>query len=215
VNWFAYVNNDPVNWVDPLGLQCISASDNANKNSPKTGLGQIVSGAMEKLGGIFLNGINALGLGLTSNSAEIAKQSERLISEGNLKIAVGQSLLTGRTNTNGKDVIPIVGVGALPPNVQNAYNGYESVNWQGNYPGQPPRTAAGRTYDNLDEALPPTDTGGSPITYKEFDVNGKQPDAGRDAERLVKGSDGATYYTGDHYGDGEPTGLPSFIEIRN
>jgi RHS repeat-associated protein len=26
-NWFAYVNNDPVNWVDLWGLACISASD--------------------------------------------------------------------------------------------------------------------------------------------------------------------------------------------
>jgi hypothetical protein len=26
-NWFAYINNDPVNWVDPWGL---SASDNYN-----------------------------------------------------------------------------------------------------------------------------------------------------------------------------------------
>jgi RHS repeat-associated protein len=26
-NWFAYVNNDPVNYTDPLGLQCVSASD--------------------------------------------------------------------------------------------------------------------------------------------------------------------------------------------
>jgi RHS repeat-associated protein len=29
-NWFAYVNNDPVNYVDPLGLQCISANDPKN-----------------------------------------------------------------------------------------------------------------------------------------------------------------------------------------
>jgi RHS repeat-associated protein len=28
-NWFAYVNNDPVNYIDPWGLECISTSDAA------------------------------------------------------------------------------------------------------------------------------------------------------------------------------------------
>jgi uncharacterized protein RhaS with RHS repeats len=34
-NWYAYVNNNPVNWVDPWGLEC-SASDKSNSkvNSP-------------------------------------------------------------------------------------------------------------------------------------------------------------------------------------
>jgi uncharacterized protein RhaS with RHS repeats len=45
-NWFAYVNNDPVNWVDLWGLQCISASDKtaAGKPSILSGLGLIVGG---------------------------------------------------------------------------------------------------------------------------------------------------------------------------
>jgi RHS repeat-associated protein len=34
-NWFAYVNNDPVNWVDPWGL---SASDNDKSTTPNLDL---------------------------------------------------------------------------------------------------------------------------------------------------------------------------------
>ncbi|MGH9514842.1 MAG: ribonuclease domain-containing protein [Terriglobales bacterium] len=30
-------------------------------------------------------------------------------------------------------------------------------------------------------------------------MNAKQPGAGRGSERLVTGSDGSAYYTGDHY----------------
>jgi RHS repeat-associated protein len=32
-NWFAYVNNDPVNWVDLWGLECPKASDTKKINS--------------------------------------------------------------------------------------------------------------------------------------------------------------------------------------
>jgi RHS repeat-associated protein len=31
-NWFAYVNNDPVNWVDPWGLSASDDSKNSNKD---------------------------------------------------------------------------------------------------------------------------------------------------------------------------------------
>jgi len=47
--------------------------------------------------------------------------------------------------------------------------------------------------------LPRTDSVGSPITYKEYDVNPFQPGVNRGAERVVMGSDGSAYYTADHY----------------
>jgi len=46
--------------------------------------------------------------------------------------------------------------------------------------------------------LPRTDAEGNPIAYKEWDVN-PPGSGGRDAERIVTGSDGSAYYTGDHY----------------
>ena len=53
--------------------------------------------------------------------------------------------------------------------------------------------------DNKPPQLPQTDNNGKPITYQEFDVNNKLPGSLRDAERFVRGSDGRTYYTPDHY----------------
>ncbi len=38
-----------------------------------------------------------------------------------------------------------------------------------------------------------------PTSFMEYDVNPKQAGQGRDAERIVVGSDGRMWYTGDHY----------------
>lgn len=66
----------------------------------------------------------------------------------------------------------------------------------------PPNTEGGRTFLNDGrgggEVLPNTDAGGSPISYREWDVNPSGP-RGRDAERVVTGSDGSAYYTDNHY----------------
>ena len=40
---------------------------------------------------------------------------------------------------------------------------------------------------------------GTPITYREHDVNNKNPGSTRDAQRFVTGSDGSVYYTDDRY----------------
>jgi RHS repeat-associated protein len=61
----------------------------------------------------------------------------------------------------------------------------------------------GRTFRNdgrgKGEVLPNTNPDGSPITYKEYDVNPYSPGVNRGPERLVIGSDGHVYYTSDHY----------------
>jgi guanyl-specific ribonuclease Sa len=55
------------------------------------------------------------------------------------------------------------------------------------------------------QVLPRTDTHGSPIAYREWDVN-PYTGANRGTERLVTGSDGSAWYTNDHY--------DSFVRIR-
>jgi hypothetical protein len=62
---------------------------------------------------------------------------------------------------------------------------------------------AGGKFDNDGsggaQKLPDTDANGNPISYKEYDVEPKQPGTLRSGERLVQGSDGSTWYTTDHY----------------
>ncbi|MGW4327647.1 ribonuclease domain-containing protein [Nocardia sp. NPDC004573] len=62
-----------------------------------------------------------------------------------------------------------------------------------------PGTKGGERWQNRGRDLPTTDGSGKPIAYQEWDVNPKQPGRSRDAERIVTGSDGSAWYTGDHY----------------
>src|SRR5262245_60857380 len=57
----------------------------------------------------------------------------------------------------------------------------------------------GRTFGNFERRLPVTDDKGRRIRYREWDVNPLRPGVNRGPERLITGSDGAAYYTADHY----------------
>ena len=65
----------------------------------------------------------------------------------------------------------------------------------------------GVEFKNREGKLPSKGKDGKPITYKEYDVNPTPAGKGRDAERMVLGSDGKTYYTKDHY--------KTFTEIKD
>ncbi|MGW0177371.1 ribonuclease domain-containing protein [Rhodococcus sp. NPDC003322] len=71
----------------------------------------------------------------------------------------------------------------------------------GRWPGSAnaPGTKGGDTWRNREGTLPRTDTAGSSIAYREWDVNPKRRGESRDAERIVTGSDTSAWYTGDHY----------------
>lgn len=62
-----------------------------------------------------------------------------------------------------------------------------------------PGTKGGDRFMNRESALPAKDSAGRTVTYQEWDVNPKQRNRSRDAERIVTGSDGSAWYTGDHY----------------
>jgi guanyl-specific ribonuclease Sa len=60
----------------------------------------------------------------------------------------------------------------------------------------------GRTFMNSGSGggqVLPRAGGGNPITYREYDINPYVKGVNRGAERVVTGSDGSRYYTGDHY----------------
>ncbi|MFC4124968.1 ribonuclease domain-containing protein [Nocardia rhizosphaerae] len=62
-----------------------------------------------------------------------------------------------------------------------------------------PGTKGGERFMNREGVLPAKDSAGKTVAYREWDVNPKQRNRGRDAERIVTGSDGSAWYTGDHY----------------
>ncbi len=62
-----------------------------------------------------------------------------------------------------------------------------------------PGTRGGIAFRNNEGRLPSATSTGTAITYREWDVNPKEPGRSRDAERIVTGSDGSAWYTDDHY----------------
>ena len=62
-----------------------------------------------------------------------------------------------------------------------------------------PGTRGGDVFRNREGRLPDHDDDGARIGYREWDVNPKAPNRGRDAERIVTGGDESAWYTGDHY----------------
>lgn len=87
----------------------------------------------------------------------------------------------------------------LPKHVRYSYKKYEESGWKGARKDQNPKTKGGKQYRNKDSRLPKKDSNGKNIEYREFDVNEKLPNQPRDNERFVRGSDGSTYYTNNHY----------------
>jgi RHS repeat-associated protein len=111
--------------------------------------------------------------------------------------------LSEEEKANLKAALASLGMQSPPsqPNVpQNAKDTLEQVEKT----GKPPQGyEGGKTFSNDGrgggQVLPKTDAAGKPISYKEYDINPKQPGVNRGAERIVRGSDGSAYYTSDHY----------------
>ena len=104
-------------------------------------------------------------------------------------------------NSEGETEIPTRDISEMPENVQRSYGQYENAGWPNvpKLPEQTPGTHASGTWQNRNGDLPRTTGDGTPITYREHDVNDKNPGSTRDAQRFVTGSDGSVYYTDDHY----------------
>ncbi|MGC4962864.1 ribonuclease domain-containing protein [Gordonia sp. DT218] len=94
--------------------------------------------------------------------------------------------------------------GAVPAHVLHTLALIDAGTWPeaANAPG----TRGGDVFRNSEGNLPATDDRGRRITYREWDVNPKEPGQSRDAERIVTGNDGSAWYTADHY--------RTFVKIR-
>lgn len=57
----------------------------------------------------------------------------------------------------------------------------------------------GRQFGNYEKHLPRQGASGRQIAYREWDVNPKKRGRNRGTERLITGSDGRAWFTGDHY----------------
>jgi guanyl-specific ribonuclease Sa len=102
-------------------------------------------------------------------------------------------LLTGGTSALANQLVPAI----VPITALNTLSYVDRM-------GQAPfGNSGGRTFENDGRqggtVLPKTNSAGKPIAYTEWDVNSSLSTGKRDAKRIVRGSDGSAYYTGDHY----------------
>lgn len=71
----------------------------------------------------------------------------------------------------------------------------------------PPDTEGGRPFGNYERRLPQRDAAGGLMRYREWDLWPHARGRNRGPERLITGSDGRAWYTGDHY--------RTFTEVRD
>lgn len=116
------------------------------------------------------------------------------------------STISATASSSADETVAPRGVTAvpIPPQAFTTLAEIDNGGWpdSANAPG----TKGGITWQNRDGDLAKTTPDGTRITYQEWDVNPKPRGQGRDAERIVTGSDGSAWYTGDHY--------DSFIRMR-
>jgi len=163
------------------------------------------------VGGIALTGISGGGevLGLAANATGVGAPVGTpltVASAAGITAGTGMTLASaaklGSDAAGSDQVDPFDGGGTsdgekrVPQRAQHALGQIDQGEW-------PPRgIKGGGSFDNDGrgggEVLPGTDASGKPITYQEWDVNPRGP-GGRDAIRIVTGSDGSAYYTDDHY----------------
>lgn len=129
---------------------------------------------------------------LTQTGDETASDTAATLSSGTTSTVSGQPTPGDAADS------PVVSRAAGVP--ERAYETLEEID-AGRWPdsANAPGTKGGITFQNREGRLPATDDSGSRIAYREWDVNPKKPGQSRDAERIVTGSDGSAWYTGDHY----------------
>ncbi len=150
------------------------------------------------LGGLVVAAIVAGVLGLRGGTADhaatAAASSSAVASSTHAKPGPGKSA------SGNSAAVPVAApdhAAGVPGHAYDTLTEIDAGRWPGS--ANAPGTKGGDQWMNRAGTLAKTDSSGKTISYQEWDVNPKKPGQSRDAERIVTGSDGSAYYTGDHY----------------
>ena len=127
------------------------------------------------------------------NAVDMERSTEEILGNDEIDDSLSDVSTVDESN------VQEVKLSELPDNVQESYRKYESNAWTGPHEDATPGTRGGLEWKNKDGDLPENDENGEPVTYKEYDVNDKEPGSNRDAERFVRDNNENVYYTNDHY----------------
>lgn len=151
------------------------------------------------LGGLVIAAIVAGVLGLRGGSTthDTASSVAATAQAGKTTTPSTQTAKPGPGNSGAAPAASATRAPGVPDRAYRTLVEIDAGRWPGS--ANAPGTKGGDQWMNRAGTLPKTDSSGKPITYQEWDVNPKQRGQTRDAERIVTGSDGSAYYTGDHY----------------
>lgn len=180
LNLYGFAGGDPVNFSDPFGL--CSPEDKKRGNCTQADVGPT----------------EITGVG----REQIVHEAERESAITIVVVGFVEGALAGGRALLGQAIGLLTREGAetaagIPKSALSILKAIrESGEAPGGYEGGSQFLNDGR---GGGQVLPAADEGGNPISYREWDVNPYQPGVDRGAQRLVTGSDGSAYYTGDHY----------------
>ncbi|WP_430333630.1 ribonuclease domain-containing protein [Rhodococcus sp. ACT016] len=136
----------------------------------------------------------AVFVGTQNGSDDTAPASSSVASSSSVTSTAPAKTTTGKTTANATTTVAQQ-AGAVPQTAWATLAAIDAGRWP---PSDAPGTEGGRTFGNHEGRLPAS-SGGQKVRYQEWDVNRKQNGRGRDAERIITGSDGSAWYTDDHY----------------
>ncbi|MGB7067864.1 MAG: ribonuclease domain-containing protein, partial [Pyrinomonadaceae bacterium] len=223
-NGYAYGRNNPVLFTDPDGREYLLCDK--DRKTCVTQTDEIVKGAQRRLrdsfqqtekqghfdsGNVLDGDGNTIGTyerisidreyqfiyNVAEHSAKKAKTVGALVGGAVLGgVVIGVCTATGGVPCAAAATAVVTAANKLgvPQRVRDALRRIKQSNGR-----SPSGYKGGRTFQNREGNLPTRDSRGNPVTYKEYDVNPHTPGVNRGGERIMRGSDGSSYYTNDHY----------------
>jgi len=226
---YAYTGDDPVNSVDPLGLFCLLGTNPGGGCRGGSEARTVANGTVEATeclaSGECLTpkGLANAAAGLADQAAQFADNSicDFTSTSGGVSYCptwsvgtpfpcaspgsyqVGEAaffglafLIPGGGEADATGAATSVAEDGVPLAAKSALQEIDDGTWP------PPGVKGGSTFSNDGrgggQILPTIGASGDPIIYREWDINPAGP-AGRDAIRIVTGSNGSAWYTENHY----------------
>jgi len=211
-NAYGYTGGNPLQFVDPLGLDWLENLSNFSAGFGDTitfggtrkvrqwmgtdGVVDVCSTSYrwgglgsEVVGMIPMSGAR-LGVGAVRGGSSVLQKSTSNFVKAPFRAPSESGNYSASTSsTSSRSDIP------YGPGAQRAWDTIDRVDTKGS-PVQGRK--GGSVFVDKYDLLPSHGSEGR-VTYREWDVNDRGADGTRDSERIVTGSDGSAYFTTDHY----------------